>query len=68
MENSMLDYNDNQTNYDHLIGATVRDENMMPIGKITVVEYAYDKWRHFNACAILDSGRRISCRALHSLA
>lgn len=59
----MLDYAQDYSNYDHLIGVTVRDFNMMPIGIIVEIEYAVDKWRHHNAFAVLDNGRRISCRS-----
>lgn len=57
-----LDYVHNTANYDHLIGAVVRGNNMQVLGKIVSIEYAYDRWQHHNAVAVLDNGRRISCR------
>jgi hypothetical protein len=58
-----LEYAQNFVNYDHLIGVSVRGHNLTFIGEIVSIEYAIDRWGHHNAIAVLDTGRRISCRS-----
>lgn len=58
-----LAYTQDFKNYDHLIGANVRGSSYQVIGTIVRIEYAVDKWRHHNATAILDNGKRICCRS-----
>jgi hypothetical protein len=59
-----LDYAQDQDNYDHLVGSVLRGFNYEILGTVISIEYAIDRWRHHNAMAVLDNGRRISCRAL----
>lgn len=63
----LLTYTQNMINYDHLIGVDVRGENHILIGTIVSVEYSIDRWRHHNAVAVLDNGRRISCRVFRKV-
>jgi hypothetical protein len=59
----ILAYAHDNGNYNHLIGKKVRGSNMIILGEIVDIVCEYDRWRHRNVYAVLDTGRRISCRA-----
>jgi hypothetical protein len=58
-----LAYAHDNDNYSHLIGKKVRGFNMIILGEIVDIVCEYDRWRHRNVYAVLDNGRRISCRS-----
>jgi hypothetical protein len=63
-DNIQLSYNHETRNFDFLIGKTLRQNNMILIGKIVDVEYIRDGYHHDNAIAVTDTGKRFNCRKL----
>lgn len=61
-DNLQLSYNHEIRNFDHLIGAVVRDGNYFVIGKVVEIDYSRDGYSHDNVFAVLDTGKRINCR------
>lgn len=59
-----LEYNHERRNFDFLIGKTLRQSNSIRIGTIIAIEYSSDGYRHDNAFAITDTGKRFNCRKL----
>ncbi len=59
-----MDYTKIEHKYDGFIGARLRNENMVILGIVQEIVYETDGYRHENAWAIIETGRRFNCRSL----
>ncbi len=64
---SILDYNHNRTNYDHLIGEEILTGDGKSLGVIVEIDYFLSGgYQHEECFAVLGNGRRVNCRLLVS--